>query len=128
MKYLDENNKLRSVLANRYSELLANIKNIQLPVIEKSCDCVWHLYVIQVDNRDDLLAALHDAKIFAGIHYPIPIHLLGAYKDELSKEYLPVTTKQAGRILSLPLYPEMTFSQQRDYGLKLYSKLYPYPH
>ena len=76
---------------------------------------VWHLYVVRVRAgvRDALLKHLHENKIGAGIHYPIPISQLGAYKElaEMTPR-LPRATGDAPRLLSLPLYPEMEEAQQ----------------
>ena len=75
---------------------------------------VWHLYVIQVDDRDAVLAALHEAEIGAGIHYPTPIHLTGAFPDLGKPGDHPVSEAMADRILSLPLFPEITEEQQDE--------------
>ena len=77
--------------------------------------CVWHLFVVRVGggHRDALIKHLHAAGIGAGIHYPIPISQLGAYKElEPMSEHLPNATKDAAALLSLPLFPEMTDAQQ----------------
>jgi dTDP-4-amino-4,6-dideoxygalactose transaminase len=75
---------------------------------------VYHLFVVQLRraNRDSVLQRLHEAGIGAGIHYPVPIHLQGAYRElGLGPGSFPVAEQAAGRILSLPLYPEMTREQ-----------------
>jgi dTDP-4-amino-4,6-dideoxygalactose transaminase len=60
-------------------------------------------------DRARVLKALHDAGVEAGIHYPIPIHLQGAYADlGLGPGSFPVTERLALQIFSLPIYPEMT--------------------
>ena len=69
---------------------------------------VWHLYVIQVDDRDELQAYLGERGIGTGIHYPIPIHLQPAYRDlGYRRGDFPIAEQTAGRILSLPMYPEL---------------------
>ena len=74
---------------------------------------VWHLYVVQVEGRDHVLAALHDAEIGAGVHYPVPIHLTGAYASlGCGAGSFPVAEAAADRILSLPLHPHITAAQQ----------------
>jgi len=99
--------------ARRYSDLLQGIKGLTLPVEEDECLSAWHLYVIQVDRRDECLEELNAKGIQAGIHYPIPLHLQPAYA------YLgypvgsfPVAERVAKKILSLPLYPEISDEQQ----------------
>ena len=73
-----------------YTNLISNhdnLKNIvKLPSVIKEVVPVWHLYVLQVDKRDELLKHFHDNGIGAGIHYPIPIHQLGAYKNFYTME------------------------------------------
>ncbi|MEL6526820.1 MAG: DegT/DnrJ/EryC1/StrS family aminotransferase, partial [Chloroflexota bacterium] len=77
---------------------------------------VWHLYVIRTEKRDQLRDYLGEHNISSGIHYPIPIHMQGAYKEEM--EHLagayPVTEAQAPTLLSLPMFPELT-TEQQDY-------------
>jgi dTDP-4-amino-4,6-dideoxygalactose transaminase len=69
---------------------------------------VWHLYVIQVSDRDGLRAHLDERGIATGIHYPIPIHLQTAYRDlGYRRGDFPVTERAANSILSLPMYAEL---------------------
>ena len=74
---------------------------------------VYHLYVIRTGDRDGLIHHLKDAHIGTGIHYPIPLHLQKAY---ISLNYaagdFPVTERAAGEIVSLPMFPHLTPSQQ----------------
>jgi dTDP-4-amino-4,6-dideoxygalactose transaminase len=74
---------------------------------------VWHLYVVRVADRDRVLGELHAAGIGAGIHYPTPVHLTGAFSSlGHAPGDFPVTERIAGELLSLPLFPEITASQQ----------------
>jgi aminotransferase EvaB len=70
---------------------------------------VHHLYVIRVEERDSLRAAMQEKGVSTGIHYPIPIHLQDAYRDlgYLAGSF-PITERCAGLILSLPMYAELT--------------------
>ena len=79
-------------------------------------DDVWHLYVVQVDERDRVLADVQQAAgIGAGIHYPTPVHLTGAYASlGYRAGDFPVAEAAARRILSLPLYPHITRGQQHQ--------------
>lgn len=113
LKYIDQFNSEREQHAKMYTNLISNhdnLKNIvKLPSVIKEVVPVWHLYVLQVDKRDELLKHFHDNGIGAGIHYPIPIHQLGAYKELLhyGKE-LPNCTNAASKLISLPIFPELT--------------------
>jgi dTDP-4-amino-4,6-dideoxygalactose transaminase len=74
---------------------------------------VWHLYVIRVPDRDRVLRHLHEAGVGAGVHYPIPMHLQGALSDlGYVPGDFPETESAAGEILSLPMFPGITDSQQ----------------
>jgi len=67
---------------------------------------VYHLYVVQVDDRDELRRQLAEAGVESGIHYPIPLHLQKAYRHLGYREGdFPVTESVKDRILSLPMYP-----------------------
>ena len=74
---------------------------------------VWHLYVVQVAERDRVLAELGLAGIGAAIHYPTPLHLTRAYAGlGYRAGDFPVAEGAAGRILSLPMFPHLTAGQQ----------------
>jgi dTDP-4-amino-4,6-dideoxygalactose transaminase len=114
LRHLDRWNGRRAAIAARYRSLLADLP-IQLPVVEPGREHVYHLFVIQTENRDAVLQGLKDAGIGAGIHYPIPIHQQPAYADLGYRDgSFPVAEAAAGRLLSLPVYPEMTDEQVDD--------------
>lgn len=70
---------------------------------------IYHLYVVQVDNRDEVQKKLAQAGVSTGIHYPLPLHLQPAYRHlNLKRGSFPVTERAAGRLLSLPIYAEMS--------------------
>ena len=77
-------------------------------------DHVFHLYVVQVDNRDEILEKMRRSGIGVGIHYPIPLHMQPAYKNyQIPPESLPNTLKLSQKIMSLPMYPELSEKQIR---------------
>ena len=77
-----------------------------------SSDLVYHVYAIQTANRAALAAHLTAQEIQFGIHYPIPIHLQPAYADlGYHAGYFPIAEAVAGRVLSLPMFAEMTDAQ-----------------
>lgn len=103
----------RRAAADRYSALLAGVDGVRLPVVAEGNEPVWHLYVVRVTERDRVLAELNAAGIGAGIHYPTPVHLTGAFAGlGLGPGSFPVAEAMAGEILSLPLFPEITAAQQ----------------
>lgn len=108
LKYLEEWNGARRQHATTYSRLLAQA-GIVVPRAAAASESVWHLYVIRTDQRDALKEHLASRGISVGIHYPIPIHLQPAYEDLGYRQGdFPVTEKYARRILSLPMYAELT--------------------
>jgi len=113
LKYMDSWNGRRGELAAYYSEKLKGVGDFVTPVIASGVVSVWHLYVVRTAKRDALLKFLNDSGIGAGIHYPIPIHELGAYKEECGKyaAQLPCTSEYAPKLLSLPMFPELTEEQ-----------------
>jgi dTDP-4-amino-4,6-dideoxygalactose transaminase len=77
--------------------------------VSPDAEHVYHLYVIEVGDRDRVQADLYDRGISTGIHYPIPIHLQEAYRDRGFRDgSFPLSEAAARRILSLPMYPELT--------------------
>jgi dTDP-4-amino-4,6-dideoxygalactose transaminase len=114
LRRLNSWNEQRRLAANLYTDLLAEFEQVSTPVTALGNLHVWHLYVIQVEDRDRVLAALDAAGIGAGIHYPVPLHLQGAYAHlGHTRGDFPAAEAAAGRILSLPIYPGITEAQQR---------------
>jgi dTDP-4-amino-4,6-dideoxygalactose transaminase len=108
LKYLDAWNSARRHRADLYRLLLGD-SDVVTPLEASYAESVWHLYVIEVRDRDALKAYLGSLGIGAGVHYPVPVHLQAAYR-ELGHERgdFPVTERLADSILSLPMYPEMS--------------------
>ena len=106
LKYLDADNARRREIAKYYRE---NIKNprIVLPKVYDEMAHVWHLFVVRCDDRDGLVQYFENNGIQTNIHYPMPPHLQGAYKEWRDCSY-PVTEKIHREVLSLPVSPVMT--------------------
>jgi dTDP-4-amino-4,6-dideoxygalactose transaminase len=95
-----------------YHKLLEPVKTVKLPHTLEGNEPVYHLFVIEVDNRDEILEKLHSKGIGAGIHYPVPLHMQPAYAYlQISPDALPITKAKAQRIISLPIYPEISDEQ-----------------
>lgn len=111
LRYLDEWNKRRSVLAQIYLEGLQGL-DLVLPEVEKGTTPVWHVFVIQTKQREALQKFLANHKITTLIHYPIPPHLQEAYKNlGISRGELPISESIHQNILSLPIGPHMNEEQ-----------------
>lgn len=120
LKRLEGWNEARRVAARRYHELLAGLDAVSLPTVALGNVHVWHLYVVRVARRDEVLAKLNAAGIGAGIHYPIPVHLQGAFKQLGHREGdFPVAEKAASEILSLPMHPHLTAADQERVAREL---------
>jgi dTDP-4-amino-4,6-dideoxygalactose transaminase len=118
LKRLKDWNIARREKAAYYSELLKEISGIQIPFEANFATSVYHLYVILVDNRDRLQKFLSKKGVGTGLHYPLPLHLQKAYSHfGYKKGDFPVAEQAAERLLSLPMFPELT-NQQIDYVVK----------
>lgn len=102
-------NRRRLAVAEAYDEGLAGLPVVR-PRPRPRTVSVYHQYVIQAEERDALRDALSARGIGTGIHYPVPVHLQPAYRGRLglAPDGLPRTELAAGRILSLPMYPEIS--------------------
>ncbi|MDZ4814881.1 MAG: DegT/DnrJ/EryC1/StrS family aminotransferase [Verrucomicrobiota bacterium] len=105
---LDEWNERRREVAKSYNQMLMNLPGLVLPTERVSSRHVYHLYVVQAQRRDQLLARLREANIETGIHYPIPIHRQKAYATmNWDPEAFPVARRLATQSLSLPIHPHL---------------------
>lgn len=112
LKYLDDWNARRMHWAARYLEALAEVRDIQLPQLGADRTHVYHQFVLQVPERDAFIAALAQAGVATGIHYPIPLHLQPAFAHlGYQRGEFPVTEQLANRCVSLPMYAELTESE-----------------
>jgi dTDP-4-amino-4,6-dideoxygalactose transaminase len=115
LSHLSTWNDDRRHRAETYRGLLSTVDGLVLP-FEPSWSCaVYHLYVVQVQGRRKLQNDLKAMGIGTGIHYPIPLHLQKAYHS-LGYETgdFPVSERIAPAILSLPMYPQLTRTEQES--------------
>lgn len=109
LRYLAEGNEQRRAAAKRYKEVLTGHPDLILPKERPGVTHVYHLYVVQHPNRDELAARLQAEGVQCGIHYPTPIHKIVSFEScRTVPEGAPVATRLAGRILSLPMYPGLS--------------------
>jgi dTDP-4-amino-4,6-dideoxygalactose transaminase len=113
LSHLEQWNVERREHAHYYHYLFDGFESVIAPIEPKWAKSVFHLYVIRVPHRDELMKHLTDAGIGTGLHYPVPLHLQKAYAHLLyEKGDFPITEKAAGEILSLPMFPGLTEEQQ----------------
>ena len=110
LKYLDKWNKQKQTIAKNYKD---SLKNYKTQKIIQGGESNYYVFIIESANRKKLQSYLLKNRIHTLIHYPIPIHLQKAYKYlGYKKGDFPITEEIAGRILSIPNYPELTLTQQ----------------
>lgn len=113
LKYLDQWNEERIRLANYYSESLSGIETLETPSYAQDHKHIFHLYVVRVKNRKNLIERLSGLSIQTAIHYPVPAYRQEAYKHlGLHTSDFPITEKIAVECLSLPLYPGLSKEEQ----------------
>lgn len=110
LKYLDCDTQKRNQIAHHYFDALKNSAFI-LPAVRSNVFHAYHLYVVQCENRDHVIQKLREKNIAAGIHYAKAVHQMPAYFNK--ENNLPITEQTAMRIISLPMYPELTENQQQ---------------
>lgn len=104
--------RARQQVASWYEEALREVPAVQTPRVRTAATHVWHLYVVQVAQRDAVAARLGAHGIQTAVHYPAPLPLLEAYRHLNARpEQFPVSAANARRILSLPIYPELSRQQ-----------------
>jgi dTDP-4-amino-4,6-dideoxygalactose transaminase len=124
LKFLDRWNDQRRQAAAAYDKALADT-DIQIPTEMDYGRHVYHLYVVQSDNRDALRQRLTDAGIDSGLHYPTPLHLQEAYRFLGYKHGdFPVTERVKSRILSLPMYPGIHYEAVEQVAAELRESCY----
>ncbi len=109
LKRLEENNNKRREIAERYSEAFSSCPAIEIPEEKEFARSSWHIYPIKVERRDGLIGYLKEHGIAPGVHY-YPIHLHPYYADE--GHDCPVAERIWRRILSLPIFPDLSESDQ----------------
>ena len=112
LRYLDQWNEHRRAIAARYIEALGDVSAVQLPSQAPYAHHVYHLYVVCVPDRSDLAAHLRAQAIQSCVQYPHPLHLTPAFASlDYNVGDFPHCEQVCSQLLSLPMYPDMTFAQ-----------------
>jgi len=109
-KHIEEYNRRRRANAHLYSRRLRGT-GVLPPVEDGKGLHVYHQYTILCDGREAIQGALSAAGIASAVYYPIPLHRQEVYRDAWASASFPVAEEVAGRVLSLPMYPELTEAQ-----------------
>jgi len=108
LKHLEAWTEARRRNAAFYQKALADIPGLLVPRDQRHERAVYHTFIVQAERRDALKAFLAERGVDTAVHYPRPIHLQDCAKDLGCKRgSFPVAERQAGRILSLPVFPEL---------------------
>ena len=111
LKRMDENLIRRKEIAQRYDEAFAN-KKVTLPIFKNKITHAYHLYVIQIENRNGLYNYLKSKGVFAQVHY-IPVHLQPYYRElGFNEGDYPNVENYYKKCLSLPIFPELSKEEQ----------------
>lgn len=108
LEHLDGWVKRRRTIASRYLEGLKNL-DIVLPIEAEGRKHAYHLFVVRVKERDRFRKLMEECGVRTDIHYPVPVHLQPAYSEYAGQNtFLRNTELQAGELVSLPIFPELT--------------------
>jgi len=112
LAHLDAWNAARRGAAARYDELFSSVDGVEPIRCGNDVEPVYHLYVVRVGERDAVRDKLGADGVESGIHYPVPLHLQPAYAAlGHGRGDFPVAERLAERVLSLPMFPEITDTQ-----------------
>jgi len=110
LKKLDEWNGRFREIAARYQAELNEV--VEVPKALAHEECIYHRFIVMVNRREELQAHLLKEGIETKVNYPIPLHLQPVSREMgYGEGNFPVTEAQAKKILSLPIYAEMTDAQ-----------------
>ena len=102
--------------------MFAGCSDIQTPQELDDTYCVYHQYTVKIPNRDNIHKMLQESGIGAMLYYPVPLHLQKVHAHlGWSKGSLPITEKNTGLVISLPMFPELTLEEQKTVASTLIS-------
>jgi len=115
LKYLNDYNNARNLMAENYNKAFKSVEQLQIPELNKNSTHVYHQYTLKVLNgkRDDLMKYLEQNEIETRVYYPIPVHKQKAFSN-YSNISLNNTDELVTTCLSLPIHSEIENSSQKD--------------
>jgi dTDP-4-amino-4,6-dideoxygalactose transaminase len=125
LRYLEGWNTQRQAVAQQYNQLLDGIPGIVLPSVQDGADNVWNQYTIRVTHdggldcvesrRDRVRQGLLEHGVQSMVYYPLPLHRQPVYASlNYQIGQLPIADRAALEVLSLPMFPELTLSEQEQ--------------
>jgi dTDP-3-amino-3,4,6-trideoxy-alpha-D-glucose transaminase len=117
LAHLDERNQARRLVAARLHEALADAETIVLPTaVDCETDHVYHQFVVRTPARNEVKELLARGGIASAVHYPTPIHRSEAYAFTGKQDPAPCASMLAHEILSLPMFPSLSWEQVERIG------------
>lgn len=114
LREIDKWNAKRRDIVEVYNKELHNL-DLVTPSVAKENEHVYHMYILQSENREEVLSKLKEKNVATGVYYPVPLHLQKVYKDLGYKEGdMPVAEYLSKRTFAIPVYPELE-KEQIDY-------------
>ena len=111
LKEIDNWNSKRREIVDIYNKEFKDL-DLVVPVCDKDNEHVYHMYILQSENRNKVLEKLKERGIATGVYYPVPLHLQKVYKNLGYKEGdMPVAEYLSQRTFAIPVYPELTEEQ-----------------
>lgn len=111
LKQIDNWNSKRRDIVDIYNDEFEEL-DLVIPVCAKENEHVYHMYILQSENRNEVLEKLKEKGVATGIYYPVPLHLQKVYKNLGYKEGdMPVAEYLSNRTFAIPVYPELTEEQ-----------------
>jgi dTDP-4-amino-4,6-dideoxygalactose transaminase len=114
LPHLNDWGSARRRNAGLYDGLLQDVGEIRAPFRDPSCHHVFNQYTIQAERRDELRSFLAEQAIGTGVYYPVPLHFQPCFGSlGYRPGDLPVSESLAGRVMSLPVFPELDAARIR---------------
>ena len=111
LKEIDKWNARRREIVNEYNEAFKGL-DLVIPYCNANVDHVYHMYILQSENREEILAKLKEKGVATGVYYPVPLHLQKVYKDlGYNEGDMPVSEYLSHRTFAIPVYPELNEEQ-----------------
>lgn len=113
LSYLNRWHGKRRQKAQLYNQQLSGLNGLEIPFVHEYNYHIYHQYTLKVENREKLKELLKEKNIGFDTYYPLPLHLQECYKHLSYKEGdLPKAEELSKKVISLPIYPELTEEQQ----------------
>lgn len=111
LKEIDKWNSKRREIVSIYNEELKDTELVT-PICDENNEHIYHMYILQSENREEILNKLKEKGVATGVYYPVPLHLQKVYKNlGYSEGDMPVSEYLSHRTFAIPVYPELNNEQ-----------------